>query len=153
MKKIITLIIATIAFMGLFLVFHLSSGEVIFSEYLNRDHHDDLDFDFSYCVDESAYKNRITDSHWGKDGVFSIKGTAAQNCGTTWIFGGYELEGDNLILNYTPIISSLFACVCGYPVEFEITGLEKREYNITLIEKGGVYKQPALLLKLLELSE
>ena len=153
MKKIIIFIIAAITFMGLFLVFHLSSGEEIVSEYLNRDEQDDLDFGFSYCVDEFAYKNRITASHWRKDGVFSIKGTATPNCGTTWIFGGYELEGDNLILNYTPIMSSLFACVCGYPVEYEIKGLEKREYNVTLIEKGGVYKQPALFLKLLELSE
>ena len=148
MKKKIIIVIVTLTLSGL--IFHFSAGETIVSEYLTREQKENLEFSFGLCRDEFAYKNEITSSYWSKGGTLSVKGTATPNCGTTWIFGDYELTGEDLTLSYSPIMGSLVGCVCGYPVEYEIEGLEKREYNISLIELGGVYKQPMLLKMIFE---
>ena len=133
-------------------LFYSNAGPAIVSEYASRTSKDNLDFSFGFCGDELASEKPLS-SNWIDENTLLVTGTATPNCGTSWIFGDYAVDENNLTLTYKPVMPYLFACICNYDVEYEITNLERREYNIKLVESEGIYQEPELFLKLLSLFE
>ena len=151
MKKSTGIVVSSISVILMFagsLLFYALAGPTIVAEYVSRDSNENLDFSFEYCESEIKQKKPLL-SRWVGENTLLVTGVATPNCGTSWIFGDFEVSEDNLTLTYSPVMHSLFACFCNYDVEYKITNLERREYNIKLAESGGIYKEPELLYKLL----
>ena len=129
-------------------VFHIMAGPTIIGEYLNSNFKDNLEFTFQRCDDESTvFNNTISKSYWNGSDLI-IEGVVVPNCGATWMFGDYQASGNNLVLKYRPIYSSLMLCECAQDVQYRISGMEKRDYELSIIEEGGVIVEPTWYHKL-----
>jgi hypothetical protein len=94
---------------------------------------DNLSFNFSRCDSNAQIgTDSIQKTQWTENGEFVVHATVVPNCGTTWILGNYSVSGKDLTLTYQPIVSTYLACVCYQNLEFEISGLPKKKYNLQL---------------------
>ena len=119
-------------------IFHVMAGPTIIGEYLNGSFKDDLKFTFNRCDDGSkAFKDAISKSYWVENELI-IDGVVVLNCGASWMFGDYQLNGSNLVLKYKPVYSALMLCTCAQDVQYKITGIGKQDYKISIIEEGAL---------------
>ena len=135
----LALALVLVTIMSIF--FNIVGGPTIVTEYLKHEQSEDLDFTFSYCVGESESEESVDSIEWGS-GRVTIDVTLKPNCGTTWLFGDYRLKGNELVLGYKSIMPGLIACDCPYKATYEISGLEKKKYEIKLKEYAFIYKNP-----------
>lgn len=129
------------------LVFYFLAGPAIIKEALNRDDPESLRFSFSFCGDELATESVLSTS-WLNDDTLQIKAMATPNCGASWLFGDYELNGNNIQLTYSSVMPNILACTCGYPVEYIISPIKKDEYNIALRAGKKIYSPPSIFNRL-----
>lgn len=112
---------------------------MIVSEYLKKESKDELSFSFSSCKDDSKYFNdEIISSRIDGNTLF-VKAEATPNCGTTWIFGDYSINGSNIELYYKPVLASVMACICVHELEYEIQGVNVKDYKITIVHQEELY--------------
>ncbi len=152
MRKIyrfaIGLILIQVIALGAF-VFHIMAGPTILDIYLDGKFKEDLSFTFKRCDDDKGiWKDSISEKYWEGDDLI-VRGYAVPNCGTSWMFGDFHLSGDHLSLKYKPIMPALAACVCAYDVTYQISGLEKKEYTLSIGEEGGIFVEDSWYYKLL----
>ena len=118
-----TLSLPTILIAGF--LFYSFAGHVVVAEYFKREGTPSLKFTFSRCTNTQNEKHEIISSEWNKDNVFVLKGVVIPDCGTTWIFGSYKVNENQLTLIYSPVMASLLACTCAHNVEYKVTGDRK----------------------------
>ena len=128
--------------------FYMMAGPRIIEEAKNHNPPDELSFSFSYCGDENA-KEEIVSSTWVDTNTLRVKAVATPGCGTSWLFGDYLLNGNRLTLSYKAIMVGVLACKCGFPVEYEISPIEKADYEISLVAGEEIYNPPEFFYKLI----
>ena len=126
----------------LVLLFFLLGGPLIIDEYLKRESKDDLSFSFSSCKDDSKYLNDQILSLRIEGDILFVRATATPNCGTTWIFGDYSINGQNIELYYKPVLASVLACICAHELEYEVEGISVKDYKITINHQEELYSDP-----------
>ncbi len=144
-KKIGIGILLGLIVIALSFFFYVSGGRLIIGEYIKRDNNENLSFSFSRCSDDSGGRNEVLSSEWLTNEKILVKGIANPNCGTTWLFGDYRVKGNSLTLVYSPVSVFALACVCSYQVEYEVSGLEKKDYEIRLSEENEIHEEPTFL--------
>ena len=148
-KRVILTFILIIALSFSTLLFLLLGGTLIINEYINRESKDELSFSFSSCKDDNKYFNdQILSSRMEGDTLF-VKSAATPNCGTTWIFGDYSINGSNIELYYKPVLASATACICSHELEYEIQGLNMKDYKITINHQGELYSDSSWFYNIL----
>ncbi len=143
-KKIVIRLGLLLALVFLLLVFDTVGGPEIIKYTLDNDDQKDLSFSFSSCdEDSSSWVNRVESQEWVGNQLV-IKGTVYPNCGASWLFGSYELDGDKLSLNYKPAIGYFVACECKKNVTYTIDNIPKREYSVSFNEKEPLVFYPLI---------
>ena len=70
---------------------------------------------------------------WVSDNTLVVEGYVNTFCGGAIIKGSYLIEGNDLILEYDiKITGAITLCNCPHKVIYEISELEKKDYNIIL---------------------
>lgn len=144
-KKIILVFLLIIGLLFSVLAFCLLGGPLIVNEYLKRENKDELNFSFSSCKDDNKYLNDQIISSRIDGNRLSVKAAATPNCGTTWIFGDYLITDHNIELYYTPVLVSVVGCVCTHELEYEIQGVNVKDYKITIKQQEELYSDPSWL--------
>jgi hypothetical protein len=80
----------------------------------------------------SPWYNEVLDTKWNDQGVLTIQTVDTAVCEYYHWQGSYSVDGNDLILYVYPGGSSASACLCYYYLTFKISGLEQKEYNITI---------------------
>ena len=130
-------------------VFYMLSGPLVVNEYLDRESKPELSFSFGYCTGDDSNRNKVVSTTWVDEETILVEAIAAPSCAATWLFGDYEVNGEELNLIYSSVISGVVACNCGYPVEFKISPIIKANYKINLIAGKEIYNEPELFYKLM----
>jgi hypothetical protein len=93
-----------------------------------------LTFSTKACPGPESMNSRLGVLHqtWKPDGTLTIAASVAERCAVSIPVGKYSLEGAKLLLEYVVYTgkTDLAACNCVYDLEYAITGLEKRSYEI-----------------------
>jgi hypothetical protein len=93
-----------------------------------------LSFSSKACSRPEAPDSRlgVTSQTWNPDGSLSINASVAARCAISFPVGRYFTEGGRLRLEYLVYAgrSELPMCMCVYDLEYVITGLERRSYEI-----------------------
>jgi hypothetical protein len=134
-------------------LFYVLSGHLIIKEYITRESNPNLSFSFNHCSESGDGMDRVISSEWLSDDRLIIKGIVNPNCATTWLFGDYRINENSLSLIYSPVSMYFMACVCSHKVEYEISGIERKEYEIQFLEEGEIYEEPELLYWLMGVYE
>ncbi|NIB44797.1 hypothetical protein HBA55_34775 [Pseudomaricurvus alkylphenolicus] len=151
-NKIVLGLILTLATALAVFVFNVMAGPTILGVYFGGELNDNLRFSFERCDDqEDAWKDSISRKYWNGNTLI-VEGYAVPNCGTTWLFGDYHLDGNHISLIYKPIMPSLAACVCAFDVEYQIAGLEKGDYTLSIAEEGGIFVEDSWYRRLLDIE-
>lgn len=142
--------IVIVAFIAL--IFDLAGGPTIVQEYIRHDKPENLSFSFSGCNDSTYPPEAVDSTSWAGD-TLTVDVTITPNCGTTWLFGSYKIVGENdLILGYKTIAPTFIACNCDYTATYQISGLDKKNYNITIKEYAFINRYPASLRMLFDIG-
>ncbi len=96
-----------------------------------------LEFSFKDCDDGvSPYEKSqlgVRGKTWLNDTTLSVKAYVSINCAENITYGTYELNGNNLTLEYkVQSPNTLTKCMCAREVNYKITALDKMEYIIEL---------------------
>ena len=100
-----------------------------------------LKFFAGRCVHgrEKRPQAAVDETQWLKDGTLLIKGRAPATCGLKMKYGDYRVEGGKaLVLEYGVFSPSGIVAKCGeclHDVSYAITGLAKRDYDISFVSK------------------
>lgn len=78
----------------------------------------------------------VTRSGWRPDGAFEVDARVEVYCGFPIPVGSYKIEGAKLRLEYLVHMGNAVppSCYCPHDVKYAIAGLEKRDYEIELVE-------------------
>lgn len=110
--------------------------------YLSEDSQQGLSFSFKRCGrNDEVPADAVTSKEW-RAGTLVITGVASQNCAATWLFGGYEISGDKLLLTYSAVQFGAMACKCSTEVQYEIEGLPARDYKASISQGPLIQYQP-----------
>lgn len=132
------------------LLFFLFGGPLIIEEYLKRESKDELSFSFSSCKDDTKYLNDQILSSRIEENTLFVKVAATPSCGTTWIFGDYSINGQNIELQYKPVLVSTMACICAHELEYEIEGISEKGYKITINHQEELYSDLSWFYKIFD---
>jgi len=80
----------------------------------------------------------VTGSEWINQNTLRITANGVVNCDAQAVCPTYEINGDSLILKFgeaynTPLMAAL--CVCSHNMTYEISGLEHKDYQISIKKK------------------
>jgi hypothetical protein len=93
-----------------------------------------LTFSSKACPGPESINSRlgVLSQAWRPDGTLAIAASVAEHCAVSIPVGRYSLEGAKLLLDYVVYTGNTDppACICVYDLEYAITGLEKRSYDI-----------------------
>lgn len=135
------------------MAFEVLGGPVIVQEYLRHEQPDNLSFSFSRCEGHGPRSGPDSVQSWSGD-TLRVDVNITPNCGTTWLFGSYRLQGeDELVLGYKSIVPGFVACDCNFKAAYEIAGIEKKDYRVTVREYALINRVPLLVRALIEGSE
>ncbi|MCC6076665.1 hypothetical protein ACFPTX_02925 [Pseudomonas sp. GCM10022188] len=152
MKRALKYLLLAVPLTAAGLFFHLVGGATIVQEYFWHDAPEELGFSFDFCSRGTNEHPGVREIVWNKDTAI-INTVLAPNCGTTWLFGNYKVEGGNkLILGYKSIVPSLTACNCNYRAIYRVEGLERKEYEVEIREYAFINKTPWLMRVMMEMD-
>ena len=137
---IIATLIATFLFLDAIGVF------AILGHYTTQKQQSDLVFSFKSCEKTgNINKNTVLSARWESESLV-VTGYAFPNCSARWLFGSYKLDGNKMLLNYSPVepSSEASACECPRNVRYEIGGLRRADYDISISEGADVEYTPLI---------
>jgi len=81
-----------------------------------------------------AFRYGLQSLTWEDDGRLHIVYDAVTNCAAPFNYGGYSVSGNKLHLEYSIAGNVRAACDCGYVMQYRISGLERRQYEVDVHE-------------------
>ena len=139
-KTLLKWVLAIFVLFVLYALNYVFAVNVIISEYFSHEQAPNLDFEFHNCFSGPSRNPQEVKSLDWQNGKLQIEANLTPNCGTTWVYGNYELEGDKIELQYTSILSTAYGCLCDIEAVYEIEGLEQRDYKISIKETKWVFQ-------------
>ncbi len=101
-----------------------------------------LKFTFGNCDDtlgiDPYFKpySGILNKNWKDPNILVVECYVKTFCGGSKIFGEYELNGSSLVLMYQEEIEEIVtSCNCVHKLIYEISGLENKDYSVSLVNK------------------
>ena len=96
---------------------------------------ENLSLSFEKCSEPGPFfEAYVEKTEWLEGDVFYGLVAIPANCSDDYWAGNYRIENDNeLVLEYTTIrAGGEDACLCRTELEYQIAGLEKRDYSISI---------------------
>jgi hypothetical protein len=92
---------------------------------------------WSACLIKLMTTN-VTSSEWIDQNTLRIMANGVVNCDAQVVCPRYEISGNSLVLKFgeaynTPFMAA--GCVCPHNMTYEISSLEHKDYQISIIKK------------------
>lgn len=124
------------------LVTHFGGPEIV-GHLLRNPPRSGLEFAYRGCREGSDLKGstEAPTIMWERANIARVSAIAESNCGTSWLFGDYAVNGNTLTLEYQAVVRKYYLCDCGYRVTYRIRDLPRRDYAIRLYAQPEIYSR------------
>ncbi len=132
------IIIAISAVLVVTMVLFISQEFNEFPEYnMPIRHKTNLKFSLGICDSTmdpySPPEEGIIKKEWGDENKLTVEAYVKTVCGGAEITGDYKINGDSLVLEYRLHVGDIVtSCLCAHKLIYEITGLVRKDYIISL---------------------
>jgi len=81
----------------------------------------------------SRVPESIISTDWVSEKELSVVAYVRTYCSKVEMTGDYEINGNTLILKYRITWGDAFSrCMCAHKLVYDLTGIEKKDYNVTI---------------------
>ena len=87
------------------------------------------------AIAREFFLTHVSNQTWINENTLRIEAKGVVNCDAQVVCPRYEIQGDSIVLKFGEVYNTPFmaaACICPHDLTYEISGLEKKDYQISI---------------------